>query len=141
MAAHTFDPSQVLISFHNQQITGYADGTFVTFSRNSPSFTMVVGADGEVTWVASADKSGTIKVTLLQTSAGNDILSSELKIDELTRQNIQPVFVQDLFGRTLCMGAQSRLEKPAEVQLGKDAVGHEWTIQVADMDIFVGGNT
>lgn len=136
----TFDPSKVLVNFHGYQLNGFADGTFVEADRDTDSFSKTVGADGEVAWLKSADDSGTIKVTVLQTSAANDVLSAELAKDELSGTNIGTVFIKDLTGRTLVQGAEARLQRPAPVSLGKDIEAREWTILVAHMKISVGGN-
>jgi hypothetical protein len=140
MSTSTFDPSRVLVSYHGVPISGFADGTFISAERDTESFSKTVGADGEVARVANADKSGKVKLTLLQTSQGNDVLSAMLKIDELTKHAIGPVFIKDLFGTTLVGGAEAWLEKPATVVLGKEIEGREWTVVVADMEIFVGGD-
>lgn len=137
---HTFDPAQVLVSFHGYQLSGFADGTFIQASRTTDSFSKVVGADGEVARVKSADDSGQIKFTVLQTSAANDVLSSELAKDELNGTNIGAVFVKDLRGNTLISGDEAWLVKPADVSLGKDLAEREWTIDVAHMAVTVGSN-
>lgn len=137
----TFDPSKVLVNFHGFTLGGYADGTFIEAERDSETFSKTVGADGEVAWLKSADDSGTIKFTVLQTSAANDILSAELFRDELTGVAVGPVFIKDLTGRTLVMGAEARLQKPAAISLGKDIEAREWTILVAHLKVQVGGNS
>jgi hypothetical protein len=138
---HTFDPAQVLVSFHGYQLSGFADGTFIQAERDSDSFSKVVGADGEVARVKSADDSGVITFTVLQTSTANDILSAELAKDELSGANIGPVFVKDLRGRTLIQGDEAWLVKPASVSFGKETSDREWKIAVAHMRLNVGGNT
>jgi hypothetical protein len=137
---HTYDPSKILVTFHGLPITGFADGTFVNAERDSPSFSKKVGSDGEVARSKSADKSGTIKLTLLQTAQANEILSAELERDELTGHNMGPVSIEDLFGSTLVAGAQAWIERPSPVAMGKEADSREWTIHVADMMIHGGGN-
>lgn len=138
--ANTYDPARVVVSYNGIKLSGFADGTFVEADRDGDSFTKHVGADGEVARSANADKSGTVKVTLLQTAAANDLLSAELTKDELTRANTGSVFVKDLMGRTLVVGADAWLLRPAKVTLGKEVEGREWTIVVSKIEIVVGGN-
>ena len=45
-ALKTYDPTLVTISFGAVPLVGFADGTFVTATRNEDSFTHKVGADG-----------------------------------------------------------------------------------------------
>lgn len=137
----TFDSSKIVCTFHGLPITGYADGTFVSVERDSASFTKTVGADGEVARAASPDKSGTIKFTLLQTSQSNDLLSAELEADEASGNNVKPVQIKDLFGRTLITGAEAWLERPAPVSFSKEVEAREWTIHVAALTMHEGGTT
>ena len=137
----TLDPAKILITFHGFPINGFADGTFVSVDRDSASFSKTVGADGEVARAKSADKSGSIKVTLLQTAQANEILSNELEKDEASGSNVGPVQVKDLGGKTLVAGAEAWIEKPATVVFAKEVEAREWTIHVASMDVHEGGNS
>ena len=74
-ALRTYDPSKVLVLIGVIPISGFADGSFVSVSRTSDAFTMEVGVEGVTTRVRSVDKSGTIRLTLSQTSPSTDLLS------------------------------------------------------------------
>jgi len=138
--ANTYDPAKQVVIWKGIRLSGFADGTFIEIDRDADSFTKIVGADGEVARAASADRSGYVKVTVLQTAAINDVLSSELVKDELTRLNAGSIFVKDLFGRTTASGPEAWLLRPAKVTLSKGIEAREWTFIVADLAIFVGGN-
>lgn len=136
----TYNPKKVQVIFQNQILTGFADGSFVDIERNADQFALVVGADGEGARAASADKSGTVKVTLLQTSAGNDILSAALTTDEFTNVNTGPLMVKDASGRTLALAAEAWVKKYAPVSFDKEVKAREWTLESADLIIAVAGN-
>lgn len=136
----TYSPKDVVVTFHGLPLSGYADGSFVEVARKSDSFSLVMGADGEAARTASADDSGTITVTLLQTSGSNDFLSSELALDELTKMATGPVIVQDLFGTTVCSSDGAFLAKPADVSMGKEVGERKWVIICPHLSMSVGGN-
>jgi hypothetical protein len=89
---------------------------------------------------ASADERGKVTVTLLQTSASNDVLSGRLALDRLSKVAMGPIFVKDLRGTTIAQGAEAWIEKSADVSLSKEVQGRAWTIRVAHLQLFVGGN-
>jgi hypothetical protein len=136
----TFSPADVVVNFHGFELSGYADGTFVSAKMDNDAFSDVAGADGEVARAASADERGEIVVTVLQTSASNDMLAAEHAKDTLGKTNTGPVFVKDLYGTTKIQGAEAWIKKVADVTLGKDLEAREWTIRVAHMRMNVGGN-
>ena len=54
--------------------TGFADGTYVTGERNEEKRELEVGAQGDVVMVEASDDTGTVSITLQQTSPTNDLL-------------------------------------------------------------------
>ena len=140
MPLHTFSPADHVVNFQGFELSGFADGTFIEASFDSPAFSDVAGADGEVARAASADERGKVTITLLQTSQSNDVLSGRLALDRLTKVAFGPVLIKDLRGTTLVQGAEAWLEKSADVSLSKEVQGRAWTIRVAHLQVFVGGN-
>lgn len=138
--AKTYAAKKVQVVFNNQVLTGFMDGSFVEVERNSDSFTLMIGADGEGARAASADKSGTVKITLLQTSASNDVLSAVLIADELTNVAAAPLLIKDGSGRTLVSSPEAWVKKPAVVTFDKEIQGREWTIETDALAINVAGN-
>ena len=138
--AKSYSPKKVQVNFLNQVISGFADGEFVMAAMNNDQVSLVVGADGEGARAMSADNSGTVKLTLLQTSLGNDILSEALRADRLSNINVGPLLIVDTSGRTLVMAAEAWVKKFADVSLDKDVKAREWTIESADLQMTVAGN-
>jgi hypothetical protein len=130
----------VIVTFCGATLQGFADGTFVAIERSSDSFTKHVGADGEVARTQSADKSGTVTVTLLQTSASNDVLSALAVADERTGLGTGPLSVVDASGRTVALCAEAWIKKPASIGFSKEAEGREWVFECGHLEEFVGGN-
>lgn len=138
--AQTYVPKKVSLSFNGIPLTGFAKGTFITVSRNSDSFEVDTGSDGEVARVAKADRSGTVKIVLKQTSAGNDVLAVILDIDERTQSGTGVLMGKDASGRTVFLAAEAWVKKPADVTLSDGMEGREWTIETGILEVFVGGN-
>ena len=140
MAIKTFDPRKVFVTFAGKLLTGFMDGTAIAVSRNEDAFTLLVGSDGEASRTANANKSGTAVLTLKQTSASNDVLSQQHALDELSNTGSGALQIKDASGRTLINAPDAWVKKWANVDLGKEETGREWTIECGRLDMFIGGN-
>jgi hypothetical protein len=136
----TYDPAQINFSFNGFLISGFMDGTFITIERKEDSWTPHIGADGEYARARNRNQSGTIKFTVMQTSSSNDFLSTQMALDEVTGLGTGVAMLRDGLGRTVVMGADAYLLKPAQVQYGKEIAGREWTLEVPKLEVFIGGN-
>jgi hypothetical protein len=139
-SAKTFSPKETAVIVGSAIISGFADGTYIDAERTSDSFTMSSGADGQVTRVASADKSGTITLTLAQSSPSNDVLSAIALNDENTGTGVVPIAIKDNSGTTTLVAAEGWIRKPANVSFSKEIETREWVIDCAEVEFFVGGN-
>lgn len=124
-----FSPAQVGINWGGIPFTGFAADTFITVSRNSPNSNTEVGADGSVGHTVVADKTGTIEVTLMQTSVTHRYLSAiQLAQDssgDLYRANMTVV---DPSGGFICKAIGVHIQEPPEVSLGGDQNEKTWTL-------------
>ncbi|MFZ5440462.1 MAG: phage structural protein [Myxococcota bacterium] len=136
----TMDPAQLFCTFNGFLLGGFADGTFISVERNEDTWIPYVGADGEYARARNRNRSGRIKFTLMQTSSSNDYLSAQAAADELTGSNTGVVQIKDGLGRTLINGADAYVLKPAVVEFGKELTTREWTIEVPQLDVTIGGN-
>jgi len=138
--AKTFDPKNVTIVAGGHIVGGYADGTFVTAERNRDAFSLTVGADGEGARAKSNDKSGRITLTLLQSSASNDVLSGYATAEEFVGGGGQfPIIIKDNSGTTLVEAATAWIVKKPAVEFGNEISDREWIIESDDLDLLVGG--
>lgn len=135
----TFSPSEIVIVFADNQITGYADGTFVEVERDEDTFTEQVGADGKVARAKNLNRMGIVRLTLQQTSPSNAILSAAQRLDESTGAGVYPVQVKHVKGTTLHGGREAWVRKPAASSYAKELGTREWEIRVADLDMTEGG--
>jgi len=136
----TYDPKKVILTVGGTPINGYADGTFISVERENDTFTKQSGADGQVARAKTNDKTGMLTVTLQQTSLSNDTLSAIMKLDETTGNGVVPISLTDKRGTTKMIAAQGWIRKPPVIEEAKEVSSREWTIDLANMEVFVGGN-
>jgi len=140
MSVRTYDPASVSVLIGGVPISGFADGTFISVERNNPKFQMVSGADGIVSRSKSNDKTGTMTLTLAQTSPSNDVLEGIAALDELSSTGIVPVMVKDNSGRSVHFAGNAWIQQDPTAEFGKELSNREWTFDLADYVPFNGGN-
>ena len=141
MAVRTYDPKQVIITVGGVPMSGFSDGTFLEIDRNEPTWNMVVGADGLVTRGKTNNFSGTMTLTLKQSSPSNDVLSGFMAIDEASNAGVFPILVKDLSGNSIYFAGQAWVTQYANSTFGKDISDRQLTLSLAEADIFVGSNS
>jgi hypothetical protein len=135
----TFDPAAINASFDGYPLDGFMSGTFIVISRKEDSWTPHVGAAGEYARARNRNRSGTVKMTFMQTSLSNDFLSTKHAQDEASGKGTGVFQLVDSMGFTQVLGADAYVLKQAEVQFGNEILGREWTLEVPDLDMLVGG--
>lgn len=136
----TFDPKKTLVTVAGLPISGYADGEAITVEREGDAFTKTTGADGYTARVKSNNRSGSITLTLLQTSHSNTILSALALADEKTNAGVVPVSVKDLSGTSASYSGTAWIKKVPKQSYGKDISNREWVLDCADLEVMTGGN-
>lgn len=121
-------------------MSGFSDGTFLEIDRNEPTWNVVVGADGLVTRGKTNNFSGTMTLTLKQSSPSNDVLSGFMALDEATNNGVFVVLVKDLSGNSIYFSAQGWVTQYANSTFDKNITDRQWVITLAEADIFVGSN-
>lgn len=64
-----YDPGKVSVIVDGAIITGFADSSMVVISRNEDTVFTTVGAQGDIVYSENANRSGTITLSILSTSA------------------------------------------------------------------------
>lgn len=140
MALKTYDPAMVSISMGGVPISGYAEDSFISVERDEDAFELSVGANGEGTRSKSNNKSGTITMTLAQSSDSNVILSGFAQADELANSGVFPVLIKDNSGKSLHFAATAWIQKIAPAEYAAASGEREWVIRTDDLQSFIGGN-
>jgi hypothetical protein len=128
MSVQTYDPKNISITVNGTILTGFSEKSIVKVEKNEDSFKPYVGAQGEVSYGNSADKTGKITVTLVSTSPSY-IYMNKLSIGS----DVYPVNVVDLNTNMKFGGTDCRIIKPAAVELGKEITDREFEIYVAEL--------
>jgi hypothetical protein len=138
--AKTYSPKRVAVSVAGIPVTGFADGTFISADYTNDAFTIVTGADGESTFVENADQSGTIEITLKESSDSNDVFSALHATDRADLNGIVPIFIKDTNGRDTFLAAEARIMKQATGEKGNDLSDRTWVFGCLKLEMFAGGN-
>ncbi len=138
--AKTYDPKEFSVIVGGHIVGGYDDGTFIKAERNEDMWTTKVGADGEGARAKSNNKSGTVEVTLLQSSGSNDVLSGFALADELNNGGQVPVLIKDANGTTVVSAETAWIKKMPAVEGGKEIGNRVWVLETDNLNMLVGGN-
>ncbi len=138
---YTYSPDQNHASFGSVRLGGFVADTFIEIEFEADAFSKQVGADGEVTRVKSLNESGTITVTLMQTSQSNDLLSAIFKRDKQNYGGVNAFKLQDTLGTTVFTAAKCWIKKLPNLELGAEASSRVWVLEFEKGDLKVGGAT
>lgn len=128
-----YDPKNIVVIVNGQRIDGFADGSFVSIERNEDSWSYAVGADGSCARARSRNISGTLTLTLMQTSKGNEILEALMIADDTTSQGQFSWAVADEKYTGLVSSGAAWIQKPATIEYGKEMNDRVWTITCAQI--------
>tara|TARA_R100001480_G_scaffold7635_3_gene15596 strand:- start:608 stop:1033 length:426 start_codon:yes stop_codon:yes gene_type:complete len=140
MALATYDPKKIVITLGGTPIVGLADGTFVSFERINDAYSITTGADGLTTRTKTNDKSGTLTLTLQQSSLSNNFLSTIYNLDETANAGVVALGIKDILGLSIVTAGFAWIKKLPVVEYGNELSNREWMIDCADTKVFVGGN-
>lgn len=121
-------------------IQGYADGTTITCEKQAQDWNSTKGNDGETLRARSNDESWIATLTLLQSSASNDLLSGIRQADLIFGTGTFDFSIKDLSGRTVFEGRECYIQQPPAISFGREAESREWMIYIPSGRDFIGGN-
>lgn len=125
-----YSAKAVNISWNSVPFVGLDENTFLRLTRHSDIRSRVVGAQGDVALTKYADRTGTIEITLMQTSPTNDVLSAIMVAQEsvdFEGTQVSNFIITDPSGSVMATGINAWLEKAPEISLGKDQNPKTWT--------------
>lgn len=122
--------------------SGLADGEFVRIAQNEDAFTTYVGTDGFVTRSKTNNRTAVVTLSLAQTSAGNTALATlyNLDINAPNGAGVGTFICRDRNGTAVFKASKAWIQKPPDVAFAREATVREWTIALADLERFDGGN-
>lgn len=135
MTAKTYRADEVSVNIKGRLIEGYGEDEFVSIEMSAPRTTKTVGSSGEVVFSQNADKSGTVTITLLQSSASNDYFQEWLDRNERgPGLDYRPLVVRDLNGRAKFSAPHCTIEEEPQITYGRSASMRAWKIGFARRD-------
>jgi len=137
--AATYNPKKVIVAWGPIIMEGFADGTFIEAARNNPSVNLAVGSTGDACRAISNDKSGTVTVTLLQSSLTNALLTAQSLLDEQSGDGVLPLLIKDLSGVDLVKAESAWLQQPANATYARETENREWVLETDNLLILTGG--
>lgn len=144
MTTKTYDADRVSLILGGIPVeSGLADGEFFSIEMTTDAFSTVVGTDGEVARSKTNDKRAKGKIRVLQTSAGNALLSALHNVD-LTAPNgagIVPLLLKDNSSlATLIEANECWITKNPVVSYDRGATVREWPIECGSLKMLLTGN-
>lgn len=138
----TYEFDQVFAIVGGILCDGFQDGEGISISNTADTFTAVVGADGRVTRSKTLNRTAMIEISLMASSATNDLLSALHTLDSRSQNGagIVPISIIDKSGRSVFTAPQAWLIKPPDVSLDRESTPRVWRVFVANLDRFDGGN-
>jgi phage terminase large subunit-like protein len=139
MRQYSFINTAVVVS--GVEITGWAEGDdVIDIQHAADAISSTVGAGGEMVTSISADRSGTIKFKLQQTSPSNKFLNDLLDAQRLGSASFAPIQIkfQDLGRNDVADGASCYIKKSAGIKRGAKANSQEWEFVAERLDLVYG---
>lgn len=142
----TYSPENIVIVLSNSKmshtVSGYADGTFLSISRQAPHATLYTGADLSNARVVRGNKGATVSLTLHQAGESNDVLSALLAADEESRDGTDcfSVTIKDTIGRSMYYSPVAFLGNNPDASFGVDIETREWQLHCVSLTQVTAGN-
>lgn len=125
------------------QVTGFADGTFISATRLVAASEPYIGADLSGGRVKRRNRSMNVTISLHQYAQSNSVLQALQRADEATDNNdwVVACTIKDTSGQTLFFSNQTIIATTPDVTLSTTTETRDWSLFMFNSDNFVGGNT
>lgn len=143
MGFKNYSAADVTVNFGAINIeSGRGDDEFVSIEQDEENFTYKAGVDGEGTRSETKNRKTRVTLTLMQTSAANDLLSAVHELDKKTSggAGVVPLIVRDRSGTQVFTSAEAWIVKPPDQKYAKEAGTRVWLIDCHDPQRFDGGH-
>ncbi len=121
---------------------GEEGGSFLKVAMLTDAFVDVVSLDGEATRSKTNDNRADVTLTLMSSSSSNALLSALHVADKAAGNGagVGPLLIKDNQGNTLYAAPSCWIVKFPDFDFAQKATPVEWTIRVASLIAFIGGN-
>ena len=124
------------------QVSGYMEDSNINFERESEGWMKHVGIDNNTTLVHKANTSGSLTLSLAQSSSSNYVFQNLYDYHDRVRSvdGLFTVMVKDTTGLSIIFSDNCWIGKMPNQQFGSSVQGREWVIDMAATKNTVGGN-
>lgn len=140
MAVRDYDPGAVTLTWDGLLITGFAEGSFITWEADADTFSKVTGSQGDVTRVRSRNRSSRVTFRLQQTSPINDVLSQRHIEDRAGLPRKGSLLLKDELGTTSIAAENAWIVRAPSVEFSDADAGREWMLDLGETVPLVGGS-
>lgn len=138
----TYDPTKLVVIVGGVIVSGFIDGDFITAKRDEDLYMKRVGADGHVARARNGNKSGSIEITLLQSSPAVNEIAALVALDNFFFDGDILIPISILSPGTnaeLVVSTQSWLKTPPEMVFAKEVSDRKFIFDCADLKLSLGG--
>lgn len=122
-----YDPKKVTVIIDGETATGFAEDSMIEVEKDEDMVSAHVGAQGEVTWVESANNLYTVTISLKHNSP------TLKKLNNLAlERKAFALSINDELGQDKFSGSQCRVRKPGNLTRGNEVEEIDVEIIVAD---------
>lgn len=123
-----FDPKKVTVIYDGEVITGFAEGSMVEAEKNEDDIMPHVGVLGEVSVAINADETGTITLSLANTSPFVKILANKARA-----KTVAPISIIDMNDNAVNIsGTEAMVLRAPNIAIGNEIEEYEVEFFVAD---------
>ncbi|WOZ57483.1 tail tube protein [Pseudomonas phage vB_PseuGesM_254] len=141
MALMTYSPKDVLVTIAGlHTATGYADGQFIKITKGSRNVERLRAMDGETCRIFRKDENYKFELTLAQSSATNNFLTTLYNIDVATRLGKFPILMKDTKGQSTFFSGIAWIEDMPDVVFSNQMETRTWVFTCTYAGITIGGN-
>lgn len=127
----SYDAKDVSVIVNGVYLTGFADGTFVSYEKTEDNYALSVGSLGDVARAKVNNPLGTITVTLQQTSPQVSMLNKLATSGKIVEARV----IHKGSNTEKVGGTQCFVLKEASGEYSNEVSNREFTIQIMDFTI------
>jgi len=135
-----YSPEDVNCLAFGIPLNGFADGTFISISKDKVAYGSTETADGQVARLYTNSQTYTISLTFHRGSTSNDILTKLWQLDELSQVGKFPLFIKDLSGTDLFFSTNTWIEGVPNMVQSTNFDTRTWVLKSSQAVINIGSN-
>ncbi|QTL96561.1 DUF3277 family protein [Iocasia frigidifontis] len=129
--ADQYDSTEIYVVVDGHVVTGFAEDSMISAERSEDKVETHVGAQGEVTFVKSANDVASMTITLKHNSPSIQKLQELYKAGNKFAVNVED---QNFDGDVSAGGSEAMISNPGSFERGGSVSDKEFTLLIADYE-------